>query len=210
MECLGEDSLAVDEQEPDLVGDWVIGNWVVEDWVGPGLVACTDRCVESRLPRWARSRPTDESRTPERVGATPHLLHSSTERDPSFGPRARLDYWEASRGSWRAAGLAGGGRNVIRHIAVFRWNAGVPASEVEEVEQALRKLRSELTGLRDYRFGTDIGLVEGNWDFAVVADLHDEAAFQRYASNAEHRRIISELIAPIRAERASVQLSLSD
>lgn len=99
---------------------------------------------------------------------------------------------------------------MIRHIAVFRWNPGVSAQEVERVEQALRKLRSELTGLRDYRFGADMGLVDGNWDFAVVADLHDEAAFERYASNAEHRRIISELVAPIRGERAAVQLALPD
>ncbi|MDA8391221.1 MAG: Dabb family protein [Actinomycetota bacterium] len=99
---------------------------------------------------------------------------------------------------------------MIRHIAMFRWRPDVSSSDVARVEDALRKLRSELTGLRDYRFGRDVGLVDGNWDFAVVADLHDEPAFRRYVSNAEHQRIISQLIAPMRGERAAVQLLLPE
>ena len=50
--------------------------------------------------------------------------------------------------------------------------------------------------MRDYRIGTDLGLVEQNAHFAVVADFDDVAGYVTYRDDPEHQRIIAELIRP--------------
>ncbi len=49
-------------------------------------------------------------------------------------------------------------------------------------------------------------MVDGNWDFAVVADFDDEEGWRTYTADATHQQIIAERIRPIVAERAAVQL----
>ena len=55
------------------------------------------------------------------------------------------------------------------------------------------------------RAGPDLGLVEGNFEFAVVADFDDLEGYQVYRDNPEHREIIGKFIQPIAAQRAAVQ-----
>ena len=62
--------------------------------------------------------------------------------------------------------------------------------------------------IRRYDVALDAGLVEGNWDASVVADFDDAEGWRTYTADPEHQRIIAELIRPILAERAAVQLEL--
>jgi hypothetical protein len=55
------------------------------------------------------------------------------------------------------------------------------------------------------KFGPDMGVNAGNWDFAVVAEFDSIDHQIIYRDRPEHQRVITELIAPIRADRASVQ-----
>ena len=95
---------------------------------------------------------------------------------------------------------------MLRHVAVFRWRSGTPDEQVEAIERGLAALPDRLPQLRAYAFGRDLGLREGNADFAIVADFDDEAAWQAYTEDAEHRRVIEELIAPVTEVRSAVQL----
>jgi hypothetical protein len=47
--------------------------------------------------------------------------------------------------------------------------------------------------------------VAGNFDFAVVADFENAESYRAYRDHPAHRAVIAECIAPIRADRASVQ-----
>lgn len=97
---------------------------------------------------------------------------------------------------------------MLRHVALFRWADGTTAEQKQALVQGLARLPSLIPDLRDYRFGDDAGLLEGNWDFAVVADFDDVDGWRAYREHPEHRRVLSELIAPVAAERAAVQYRL--
>lgn len=94
----------------------------------------------------------------------------------------------------------------FRHVALFRWRPGTAAEQIDPVTPALEALAATLDGLRSYACGPGLGLSETSYDYGVVAEFDDRTAWDAYMANAEHDRIRAELIAPIVAERASIQL----
>lgn len=94
---------------------------------------------------------------------------------------------------------------MIRHVALLTFAPGTSDEAIERIASALSGLPDRLPGLRHYAFGRDLGVDAGNADFAVVADLDDEAAYAEYRDDPEHRRIITELIRPVLAGRTAVQ-----
>ena len=54
--------------------------------------------------------------------------------------------------------------------------SGYDRAEVEQIQQCLAELN--LPGTRYFTIGTDIGLRDGNWDFVIVADFDDVAAYR--------------------------------
>jgi hypothetical protein len=72
-----------------------------------------------------------------------------------------------------------------------------------EVTAALRELPRLIPEIRSFKCGPDVGVNPGNWDFAVVAqfDSIDNQTIYRD----QHQRMITDLIAPIRADWAAVQ-----
>jgi hypothetical protein len=59
--------------------------------------------------------------------------------------------------------------------------------------------------IRAYRFGADAGLNEGNYDFVVTADFDDADGYLAYRDHPDHKKLVSELLAPFVARRAAVQ-----
>jgi hypothetical protein len=94
---------------------------------------------------------------------------------------------------------------MIRHVVMFRWTPEATEEQKQQVAAELRRLPALLPVLRAYHVGPDLGLVEGNFDFAVVADFDDLEGYQVYRGNPEHREIIGKFIQPIAAQRAAVQ-----
>lgn len=94
---------------------------------------------------------------------------------------------------------------MVRHVALFRWADGVTEGQRQVVRDALAALPALIPELREYRFGDDAGLAEGNHDFAVVADFDDAAGFRAYQEHPEHRRVLTEVVRPLLAARAAVQ-----
>jgi len=95
---------------------------------------------------------------------------------------------------------------VIRNVAMMRLKAGVGPEQVEALTHALEAMR--IKGMLRLTAGRDLGLREGNLDYAVVADFEDEAGYRAYDADPEHNRIRRELVAPIveRVERAQYAL----
>jgi len=63
-------------------------------------------------------------------------------------------------------------------------------------------------GLLAMHVGTDAGLREGGWSFAITNDWQDAGAYQAYDGDAEHNRIRREIFAVICADIARVQFEL--
>lgn len=93
----------------------------------------------------------------------------------------------------------------VRHIALFRFADGTADADVDRVTAALLPLADTIEGLRDYRVGPDLGLSDDTWDYAVVADLDDAEAYERYRTDPAHLEVVREIVRPLISERASVQ-----
>lgn len=94
---------------------------------------------------------------------------------------------------------------MLRHCVLFRW-AEPPSTDVlAEIEACLRGLVANIPEIRSYRYGADACLVEGNWDFAVVADFDDAGGYRAYLEHPAHTEALYQLFRPLIADRAAVQ-----
>jgi hypothetical protein len=94
---------------------------------------------------------------------------------------------------------------VIRHTSVLTFVPDATDDQVSAIEQALARLPARLPQIRAYTFGRDAGIDANQATFAVVADFDRVEDYADYRDDEEHRRIITELIAPLLAARAAVQ-----
>lgn len=95
----------------------------------------------------------------------------------------------------------------LRHIALFRWQDGTTPEQVAQVEKILTALPTAIPELASYSFGKDVGISEGAYDFAVVADVADETAFVTYRDHPEHQAALA-VIKPMLSERAALQFAI--
>ena len=96
---------------------------------------------------------------------------------------------------------------MIRHTVVFRFAEGTPAERVQAIREALMGLPGRVPEVRSFSCGGDLGLREGNADFAIVAEFDDEDGWRAYQDDPEHQRIIRELISPVVEQRLAAQIT---
>ncbi len=94
---------------------------------------------------------------------------------------------------------------MIRHVALFRFREDAPRDAAQQLEEGLFQLAQTIPTIAAYEYGADLGLREGNFDFAVVADFDDAAAFRSYVDHPDHQAFIAERLAPVISERVSIQ-----
>jgi hypothetical protein len=97
---------------------------------------------------------------------------------------------------------------MIRHVTLFAWIPEATDSQKQQVVEELRALPALLSGLCAYHVGPDAGIIEGNFDFAVVADFEDAGSYLAYRNHPAHRAVVEQVTAPITRERASVQYQI--
>jgi stress responsive alpha/beta barrel protein len=97
---------------------------------------------------------------------------------------------------------------MIRHVVVFAWVQEATDQQKQQVADELRKLPPLMTGLRAYHFGPDAGIIDGNFDFAVVADFDDAQSYLAYRNHPAHRAVVDQVISPIVRQRAAIQYAL--
>jgi hypothetical protein len=90
-------------------------------------------------------------------------------------------------------------------MVLFRWTDTATADQKQRVEIELARLPSLVPTIREYVFGPDLGINEGNYDFAVSAAFDDRAGYLAYRDNPDHRAMIRDHILPISASRVAVQ-----
>jgi Stress responsive A/B Barrel Domain len=97
---------------------------------------------------------------------------------------------------------------MIRHVVVFSWDDEMTDEMEQQFAAELTALAPTLAGLRSYHAGPDAGIIEGNFDFAVVADFDDADSYLSYRANAEHQDIIRRFSGQHTKSRASVQYEI--
>ncbi|MFD0691366.1 Dabb family protein [Actinomadura fibrosa] len=96
----------------------------------------------------------------------------------------------------------------FRHVVMFKWAEGTTTGQQDEVAAQLRELPGAIPEIREYSIGTNAGVNPGAYDFVVVADFDDKEAYLVYRDAPVHRAVIDQYIAPLTAERVSIQYEL--
>jgi hypothetical protein len=96
---------------------------------------------------------------------------------------------------------------MIRNVVLVKLAAGHDAAEVAEIQESFRSLNCP--GTLRYTVGDDLGLREGSWSFAIVADFTDADSYRAYDLDAEHNQVRARL-APIAEQIARVQFDLPE
>jgi Stress responsive A/B Barrel Domain len=97
---------------------------------------------------------------------------------------------------------------MIRHVTLFAWVPEATDQQKHQVAEELRALPPLLTGLRSFHAGPDAGIIEGNFDFAVVADFEDAESYLGYRNHPAHLAVVEQVTTPITKERVSVQYEI--
>lgn len=95
---------------------------------------------------------------------------------------------------------------MIRNVVLGRLHPDADTTLLDAGLAALREMR--IDGMLRLDCGVDAGLRDGNFDYAVTADLADEAAYRRYDEDSEHNRIRRELLGPVSEQIVRVQFVL--
>jgi Stress responsive A/B Barrel Domain len=102
---------------------------------------------------------------------------------------------------------------VIRNVVLGRLR---PADDPVQREADAALLREglaamaalSLPGLVAMSIGTDLGLRDGGWSFAIVNDWQDADAYRVYDADEEHNRIRRDIFAKICQDVARVQFQI--
>ncbi len=102
---------------------------------------------------------------------------------------------------------------MIRNVVVGRLRAAAGPAQ-QAADAAL--LTKGLAGLAALKFpgmianvaGTDLGLRDGGWDFAITNDWQDADAYRVYDLDQEHNRLRREIFAVICQDIARVQFEV--
>jgi hypothetical protein len=68
----------------------------------------------------------------------------------------------------------------------MRWKPGTSDAQKQAVREGLAALPAAIPEIRSYQFGDDAAIVEGNYEFAIVADFDSRSDFQTYAAHDVH------------------------
>jgi hypothetical protein len=96
---------------------------------------------------------------------------------------------------------------MIRNVVMVQLTADADLAEVASIQDGFRAMNCP--GTVSYTLGDDLGLRDGNWSFAIVADFADTAAYRNYDADAEHNRLRG-LLAPMIERIARCQFELPD
>ena len=97
---------------------------------------------------------------------------------------------------------------MLRHIAMFRLKVDAPEGSMQSILAGLALLAQNISQIDTYTYGRDLGLREGNFDLAVVADFADAAAFASYVEHPDHQAFVQDQLRPVLAERAALQFEI--
>jgi hypothetical protein len=94
---------------------------------------------------------------------------------------------------------------MLRHVVLFRFTDDTTAEDVEAIRTGLASLPGQIPEIRSYEHGKDARVGENTWDYAIVAEFDDAAAWEVYDTHPAHDKVRADLVKPHLAERATVR-----
>ena len=92
---------------------------------------------------------------------------------------------------------------MIRHVVLFQFSDDTTVEQIDDYERSLVDYVATLDGVESYQVGRDARINPGPYDFAIVAEFTDEAAFREYFDGERHKEIQRNTAAMIAAKASS-------
>jgi quinol monooxygenase YgiN len=92
---------------------------------------------------------------------------------------------------------------VIRHVVLFQFTDDTTVEQIDDYERSLVDYVATLEGVESYLVGRDARINPGTYDFSIIAEFADEAAFRAYFDGARHKEIQRNTAAMIAAKASS-------
>lgn len=95
---------------------------------------------------------------------------------------------------------------MIRHIVTWKLAATDPeqrAADAAGMKAGLEALVGLIDGLSHLEVGSDVGLIDSNWDVVLVAEFDDNAALEGYQIHPDHIAI-GQWVQSVVTEKATV------
>ena len=94
---------------------------------------------------------------------------------------------------------------MFRHVVMVKFSDDMTEDDKAALRAGLGRLPEVIPGIRAYRFGDDVGINEGNFDFVVTADFDAADGYLAYRDHPEHQQLVKGLLGPFVVKRAAVQ-----
>lgn len=96
--------------------------------------------------------------------------------------------------------------STFRHVLMMTFKDEATEDQITAMMEGLSTMPSSISVIIDYRFGRDLGIRDGNPDFALVADFASKDDWQTYQDHPDHQGVLG-LVAAVAADKTSVQYS---
>lgn len=98
----------------------------------------------------------------------------------------------------------------VRHVVLIRFDPDATADQLAAFLSGLDELPGIVGTTTAYRHGPDLGIDDGNHDYAIIGDFADRAGYEQYRDHPWHRQFVAERLRPVLADRTAVQYELED
>lgn len=93
----------------------------------------------------------------------------------------------------------------IRHLVLFSFPEGRDAAYLEKMQAGLAELAAAVPDIETASWGLDITDESNHYDFALVFDFTDRAAYERYRHHPAHRKFIEDYMRAVPMKKVRVQ-----
>lgn len=97
---------------------------------------------------------------------------------------------------------------MIQHITLIYFKDGTSEDQRQAVLAAFRKLPALIPGVKNFRVGLDLQLLEGNAGLAVLAEFDSQGDFLAYSSHAAHTEVIFPVCGEVMASYSTAQFEV--
>jgi hypothetical protein len=97
---------------------------------------------------------------------------------------------------------------MIMHLAMFTWNNGVTAEQVESLTADLNAMAVRIDAIVQYSCGPNLGLTPSTADFVVAAAVTDADDLAGYLAHPLHRAVQEKWLDHMVSARLAAQLPM--
>ena len=96
---------------------------------------------------------------------------------------------------------------MFHHNVMFRFKEGTTQDQIDAITSGLATLPNQIDVLLGYRFGPDVAITDGSWDYGVTADFARASHYGDYSMHPAHLGVVQEYVSPVVDEVARVQFT---